>query len=187
MSECITMADFLRVSLTPVQRAELNGWARQRELSPRLRDRLEMVRLSDLGHSVAQIAATLGCHHTTVRRQLHAFQRGGLDELRPLPPKGRPPRLQSAHLAALEQLLDAAAAGGAGPASRTWTLPQLCAWLDEQFQVRISGPRLSVVLKARHFRWKRTKRSVQHHQRDPELQAAKAADLETLISRAGGH
>lgn len=174
------MADLLRVSLTPAQRAELNASARQRDLSPRLRDRLEMVRLSDLGHSVEQIAAALGCHHTTVRRQLHAFQRSGFDGLRPIPPKGRPPRLQPAHVAALEQLLDEAAAGG--PTSRTWTLPQLCAWLDEQFRVQLSGPRLSVLLKERHFRWKRTKRSVQHQQRDPELQARKAADLETLIS-----
>lgn len=174
------MADFLRVSLTPAQRAELNQLARQRDLSPRLRDRLEMVRLSDLGHSVEQIASSLGCHHTTVRRQLHAFQHGGLAALWPVRPKGRPPRLRPAHLVALEHLLDEAAAGGA--ASRTWTLPQLCAWLEEQFHVRLSSNRLSVVLKERRFRWKRTKRSVQHHQRDPELQAAKAADLETLIS-----
>ena len=179
------MADLLRVSLTPAQRAELNVWARQRELSVRLRDRLEMVRLSDLGHSVEQIASALGCHHTTVRRQLHAFQRGGLAALRPIPPQGRPPRLQPTHLAALEHLLDEAAAGG--PASRTWTLPQLCAWLDEQVHVQISGNRLSVILKERHFRWKRTKRSVQHHQRDPQLQAAKAADLETLISGGCPH
>ncbi len=185
MRECIAMAEFLRVSLTPAQRAELNAWARQRELPSRLRDRLEMVRLSDLGHSVEQIAAALGCHHTTVRRQLHAFRRGGLPALRPVPPAGRPARLRPEHLAALEAELDRAAAGG--PEARTWTLPQLCAWLNERFQVPISGPRLSVLLKERHFRWKRTKRSVQHHRRDPELQAAKAADLETLISGPGRH
>ena len=179
------MADLLGVSLTPAQRAELIGWARQRERSPRLRDRVEMVRLSDLGHSVEQIATTLGCHHTTVRRQLHAFQHGGWEALRPISPKGRPSRLQPVHLAALERELDRAAAGG--PEARTWTLPQLCAWLDEQYQVRISGPRLSVLLKERRFRWKRTKRSVRHHQRDPELQAAKAADLETLISGTTRH
>ena len=180
-----TTTEPLRVCLTPEQRAELNRLARQRELAPRLRDRLEMVRLSDLGQSARQIAAALGCHHQTVRRHLHAFRRGGFAALPGVPPKGRPPRLRAEHLAALECLLDEAASGG--PTARTWTLPQLCAWLDEQFQVRISGPRLSVVLKARHFRWKRTKRSVQHHQREPELQAAKAADLETLIAGAGGH
>lgn len=177
------MADLVRVSLTPAQRAELNQWARQRELSPRRRDRLEMVRLSDLGHAVEQIARSLSCHHTTVRRQLHAFQHGGLAALQPVPPRGRPPRLRPEHLAALEAERDRAAAGG--PDARTWTVPQLGAWLDEQYHVHISGPRLSVLLKERHFRWKRTKRSVRHHQRDPELQAAKAADLETLISGAG--
>jgi transposase len=179
------MTNHLRVSLTPAQRAELNHQARQRDLPPRLRDRLEMVRLSDLGHSVEQIAATLGCHHTTVRRHLHAFQRGDLAALPSPPPKGRPPRLKPEHLAALEQLLDEAAAGG--DQARTWTLPQLCAWLDEQFRIHISGNRLSVLLKERHFRWKRTKRSVRHHQRDSDLQARKAADLETLISGPGRH
>lgn len=178
------IADLLRVELTPEQRAELNRLARQRELAPRLRDRLEMVRLSDLGQSVRQIAATLGCHHQTVRRHLHAFLAGGFAALPSPPPKGRPPRLKPEHLVALEQLLDEAATGGEH--ARTWTLPQLCAWLDEQFQVQISGPRLSVLLKERHFRWKRTKRSVRHKQRDPDLQARKTADLETLISGASG-
>lgn len=183
MKDGLRMSDLLRVSLTPAQRAELQQWARRRELAPRLRDRLEMVRLSDLGQSVNQIAARLGCHQRTVRRHLHAFQRGGFAALPSPPPPGRPPRLQPEHLAALERLLDEAAAGG--PNARTWTLPQLCAWLDEQFQVRISGPRLCVLLKKRRFRWKRTKRSVRHKQRDPDLQARKTADLETLISGAG--
>jgi transposase len=180
------MADLLRVCLSPEQRAELNRRARQRELSPRLRDRLEMVRLSDLGQSVRQIAATLGCHHATVRRHLRAFRRGGFAALPSPPPRGRPPRLTAEHLAALERLLDEAAGGG--PAARTWTLPQQCAWLAEQYQIPISGSRLSVLLKARHFRWKRTKRSVRHKQADPALRARKVADLETLISTAArGH
>lgn len=182
MSHGITgaTADLLRVELTPEQRTELNRLARQRELAPRLRDRLEMVRLSDLGQSVRQIAAVLGCHHQTVRRYLHAFQSGGFAALPSPPPKGRPPRLRAEHLAALERLLDEAAAGG--EQARTWTLPQLCAWRHESFGIRISGPRLSVLLKERRFRWKRTKRSVRHKQRDPALQARKTADLETLIS-----
>jgi transposase len=149
-------------------------------VAPRLRDRLEMVRLSELGESVRQIAAVLGCHHQTVRRHRHAFQRGGFAALPGVPPKGRPPRLRPEHLAALERLLDDAAAGGEH--ARTWTLPQGGAWLAEQFQVQISGSRLSVLLKERHFRWKRTKRRVRHQPRDPALQACKTADLETLIS-----
>jgi hypothetical protein len=52
--------------------------------------------------------------------------------------------------------------------------------------VRISPDRLSRQLRARHFRWKRTKRSLQHKAK-PEQQAQKAADLQTLptFARAG--
>jgi hypothetical protein len=35
-------------------------------------------------------------------------------------------------------------------------------------------------LRARKFRWKRTKRSVRHKQRDPDLQRRKQAELEVL-------
>lgn len=58
----------IRVCLTPAQRTALHQRARARVVAPRLRDRLEMVRLSDLGWTVPQIAAYLDCHHQTVRK-----------------------------------------------------------------------------------------------------------------------
>ena len=57
-----------RVALTPEQRAELQRRARQRVLAPALRDRLEMIRLSDLGWSVPRIARALDRHEQTVRK-----------------------------------------------------------------------------------------------------------------------
>ena len=57
-----------RVALTPEQRAELQRRARERVLAPALRDRLEMIRLSDLGWSVPRIARALGRHEQTVRK-----------------------------------------------------------------------------------------------------------------------
>jgi len=50
------MPKIIRLTLTPEQRAELQQRARERTIAPRLRDRLEMVRLSDLGWTVPQIA-----------------------------------------------------------------------------------------------------------------------------------
>jgi putative transposase len=168
-----------RISLTPEQRADLNRRARAREVAPRLRDRLEMVRLSDLGWSIPAVAASLGLHEQTVRKHVKAFLAGGFDALPDKPVPGRPATLTEAHLDAVERLLDEAAARG-----ESWTLPRLAGWLRRTRGVVISPERLGVRLRDRDFRWKRTKRSVRHKQSDPELQARAAAHLERLNARA---
>lgn len=168
------MAIGFRIELTPGQRAELHRRARERVVPPRLRDRLEMVRLSDLGWSVPKIAAYLGAHEQTVRRCVKAFLGGGFAALPDRPRPGRPPTLTAAHLAAVERHLDAAAARG-----ETWTAPRLAAWLAGTHGVRIDSEYLAARLRARKFRWKRTKRSVRH-KADPDLQARAKADLEVL-------
>jgi transposase len=169
------MPKIIRVSLTPAQRAELQRRTHQRFLPPRRRERLEMVRLADRGWTTPQIAQHLGRHEQTVRKYLKAFLANGFDALGDRPVPGRPPRLTPTQVAALEQLLDESAASG-----RTWTVPQLVAWLHEQHGVTLSPGRLRVLLRTRRFRWKRTKRSLRHQQTDAALRAAKAADLEVL-------
>lgn len=133
-----------------------------------------MVRLSDLGWSVPRIAAYLRCHEQTVRKYVKAFLRDGFAALPDRPRPGRPPRLTVAHLEAVEARLDAAAAQG-----EAWTAPRLAGWLAETHQVRVDPEYLASRLRARRFRWKRTKRSVQH-KADPDLQAQARADLEVL-------
>jgi transposase len=169
------MPKIIRVSLTPEQRAELNRQARAETLAPRLRDRIEMIRLSDLGHTIPQIARALDQHEQTVRKYVKAFLAGGFAALPDAPRPGKPATLTGTHLAAVEQLLDEAAASG-----RMWTAPLLVRWLHDQFGITISEAWLSERLKARKFRWKRTQRSVRHKQKDPDLQAQKEADLEVL-------
>ena len=139
-----------------------------------------MVRLSDLDWSVPKIAADLRCHEQTVRKYVKAFLRGGFGALADRPPPGRPPTVGEAHLLAVEQVLDAAAARG-----ETWTAPQVADWLAQTHRVAITPAYPATRLRQRRFRWKRTKRSVRHKQlaaKDPTLQARKVADLETLIS-----
>jgi transposase len=171
-----------RVTLTPEQRADLQRRARERVIAPALRDRLEMLRLSDLGRSVPQIAGDLDRHEQTVRKYLKAFLAAeaaapgsGWAVLPDRPRPGRPPRLTEAHLRAVEQLLDEAAARG----ERTWTAPQLARWLEETHHVRVRPKYLGERLHQRKFRWKRTKRSV-HHKADSDRQAQAKADLAVL-------
>ncbi len=152
------MATGYRIRLTPEQREELYRRSRARVLPPRLRDRLEMVRLSDLAWSVPRIARALGCHEQTVRRTVKAFLAGGFDALPDRPRPGRPP---AAHR------------------GQTWTAPRLAAWLAEAHGVRVDAEYLASRLRRRKFRWKRTKRSVQH-KANPDLQAQATADLEVL-------
>ena len=136
-----------------------------------------MIRLSDLGWSVPKIAAALGRHEQTVRKYVKAFLAAGWAVLPDRPRPGRPPRLTAAHLAAVERLLDEAAARG----ERTWSAAQLARWLVETRGVRVCPSYLAQRLRQRRFRWKRTKRTVQH-EADPDRQAQAQADLAVLTS-----
>jgi transposase len=171
------MPKIIGVSLTPEQRTELNQRARARSLSPRMRDRLEMIRLSDMGQSVSQIAEALEVHEQTVRKYLKRFISQGMvfDALADAPIPGRPPVLTDEHLRALERLLDQSALEG-----RTWTCRTLAGWLREQFGIAIHPKYLSERLKSRKFRWKRTLRSLKHKHKDPQLQAEATQALGSL-------
>ena len=103
----------IRVVLTPAQHDELRTRTRAPGIAPRTRDRLEMIRLADAGWSVPRIARHLGAHEHTVRKYVKAFLAEGFEVLPDRPRPGRPPIITTAHLDALEMLLDA---GG-----RTWT------------------------------------------------------------------
>ena len=169
------MPKIIRVTLTPDQRDDLNERARRRDLPPQERERLEMIRLSHLGLTIPQIATHLDRHPQTVRRIISGFLDAGFAILPDQPRPGRPATLTEDVLAAVEQRLDADAAAG-----RTWTAPQVAAWRHEDYGVSITPGWLSDRLKARRFRWKRTQQSVRHKQRDPNLHAAKAAELEVV-------
>ncbi len=165
----------IRVELTPAQRDDLRARTRKPGIRPRTRDRLEMIRLADAGWTVPRIARHLGRHEQTVRTSVKAFLADGFDALPDRPRPGRPPVVTTAHLDALEDVIDA---GG-----RTWTTPQLVALLEREHGVRVHPDHLSRLLHARRFGWKRTKTSVAHQRRDAAVYDAKAADLAALKKR----
>ena len=59
--------------------------------------------------------------------------------------------------------------------------PRLRHWLATERGIQISTGRLGVLLRRERVRWKRTKQSVRHRQKDPILQDAAKAHLESLI------
>lgn len=165
----------IQVALTPAQHDELRARTREVGIRPRTRDRLEMVRLADAGWTVPRIARHLGCHEQTVRKYVKVFLADGFGALADRPRPGRPPVVTAAHLDALEGLLDAG--------NRTWTTPQLVAWLEREHGVRVHPDHLSRLLHARRFGWKRTVTSVAHQRRDPAGYDAKVLELDALKKR----
>jgi transposase len=162
----------IRVELNDEQREELRGRSHQRDVAPRTRDRLEMVRLADAGWSIPRIARHLGYHEQTGRQYIKRYLAGGFDQLPDKPHPGPRPKVTEEMLSALERRID--------ESDRTWTTPQLAQWLFDEFGVRVHPDHLARLLHRCRFRWKRTKRSVAHKRKDPDLQAAKEAELEVL-------
>ena len=90
------------LTVTAEQRAEVDAALRRRDLAPRLRERLEMVKGAALGQDEATIAAWVGRTPRTVRRWLGRFAAGGVAALADAPRPGRPPEADAAYPAALE-------------------------------------------------------------------------------------
>lgn len=160
-----------RVHLTEEQREEIHHRTRAADLKPRTRDRLEMVRLSDAGWRVPQIASHLRITPRRVRFWLKRFLEAGFDALSDQPHPGQRSRLTPALLEAVRQELERG--------DRTWTTRQLAAWLEEKHGVRFSRHHLGTLLRRARLSSRRTERDLDHKQ-DPEQVAVVTADLQTL-------
>lgn len=159
------------IQLTEEERAELHRRTRTSGLKPRTRDRLEMVRLADVGWTPPAIARHLRLTAAPVRTWLKKFIAGGFDALEDQPHRGRPSRLTPEHLAAVRALLD--------QADRTWTRAQLAAWLAEEHGTVLSADHLGRLLRRAGLSCRRTERTLRHKQ-DAAAVATFRADLETL-------
>jgi transposase len=157
-----------RVRLTDAQREELHRRAHEPGVMPRTRDRLEMVRLSDAGWSIPQIAVHVRICEKRVRHYIKAFLTAGFDALPDRPHLGQPSALTPAMEAAIRTELR--------KEERTWTAPQLAAWVDQQLGVQFTTDHLGRRLKRAGIAWKRTARSLQHKQKPAEV-AEKQAEM----------
>ena len=79
----------IRIHLDDTTRDQINALRREL-LTPRIRDRVEMVTLADAGWSAPRIARHLGYCGQTVRDLLRAFLARGLESLYPFR-SGPPP------------------------------------------------------------------------------------------------
>jgi transposase len=165
------------------QQATIEAVLRQRDLPPRQRERLEMVKAAWLGGDVATIARWSGRTRRTVRRWLRVFQQGGIPALADAPIPGRPPKADAAYLAALEHAITTPPRALRLPFD-VWTSRRLSAYLTETTGVRIVPGWLRVLLHRQRFACGRPKHTLDQLQ-DPEEVAACVAALRVAGGKSG--
>jgi transposase len=168
----------------PAQRATVEALLRARDLTPRERERLEMVKGAALGWDVPTIATWCGRAEATVRRWLGAFRDGGVTALADAPRAGRPRRADDGYLTALEAAVDAEPRA-LGQGFDVWTSARLSAYLAETTGTRIAPGWLRVLLHRQRFANGRPKHSVAHLQ-DPDEVAACEERLRAVGGKGDG-
>lgn len=161
--------------LSQEEREEVRAVLRRENLSPRVRERLEMVKAADLGHDLGEIALWSGRKPRTVRRWLGAFASGGTGALADAPRSGRPVVAGAAYLGALEETVETAPRE-LGLGFDVWTSERLSVHLARATGVRIAPGWLRVLLGRIRFACGRPKHTLSHL-RDPEEVGACQAEL----------
>ena len=158
--------------------AAVEAALRRRDLTPRRRERLEMVKAVALGYSLAEVARWSGRTERTVGRWLAAFAAGGVVAVADAPRAGRPPRADAAYLVALERAADTPPRT-LGLLFDAWTSDRLSAYLAETTGVRIAPGWLRALLARRRYRPGRPKHTLGHLQ-DPVARAACEQELQVV-------
>jgi putative transposase len=163
----------IRITLDDATRDELRS-LRRTALPARVRDRIEMVTLSDAGWSAPRIANHLGYHPQTVRDLLRSFLARGVAALYPFrsgpaPDTGRYGRITQA----LRELLGR---------RRTWTSGQLSRALAEH-GIDLGDRQVRRYLKRMGARYRRTGSTLRHKQDPAKAERARRV-LENLKAKA---
>ena len=169
--------------LTAGERAAVEAQLRRRDLAPRVRERLEMVKAAALGQDLGQIATWSGRSVPTVRRWLRAWARAGVAALADVPRPGRPARADTAYLGALDLTVETPPPVLGLPFD-VWTSARLSAYLAETTGVRIAPGWVRALLARRRFACGRPKHSMRHL-RDREEVALCEAEL-AVVGEKGG-
>jgi transposase len=181
----MTLGTDLTGPIDLAQRATIEALLRDRELTPRVRERLEMVKGAALGWDLTAIATWGGRTEATVARWLAAYRDGGGAALTDAPRGGRPRQADDAYLAALAAAVDADPRT-LGQGFDVWTSARLSAYLAATTGVRIVPGWLRVLLHRQRFANGRPKHSVAHLQDEAEV-AACAERLQAVGEKGGGH
>jgi len=173
----------IKIEVTEAQRQEVEELLRRRDLVPRQRERLEMVKAAGLGQDETTVARWSGRTPRTVRRWLTRFVEGGAAALVDAPRSGRPVEADAAYLAALDAAVETPPPTLGLPFD-VWTSPRLSAYLARERGVRIAPSWLRTLLTGRDYTDGRPTHTLTHLQ-DPAATAACAQTL-TAVEKRGG-
>jgi transposase len=171
-------------ALTAEQRVAVEATLRRRDLTPRVRERLEMVKAVALGHDLASITRWSGRSARTVRRWVERFAAGGVATLADAPRPGRPAVADAAYRRAAEAALEAGPRALGLPFD-VWTSDRLVAYLEQQTGGRIAPGWLRALLRRWDYVCGRPKHTLKHLQ-DPVAVAACVEGLATTAGKSGG-
>ena len=172
------------IAVGVAERLAVEAVLRRRDVAPRVRERLEMVKAAALGQDVAGIARWSGRTPETVRHWLGRFRTGGIAALTDAPRPGRPPKADAAYLVALEAAVETSPRTLGLPFD-VWTSARLSAYLLEQTGTRIAPGWLRVLLHRQRFACGRVKQTLDHLQDPAEVAACEEA-LRVAGEKGGG-
>ncbi|CAN5197620.1 hypothetical protein BH23CHL1_BH23CHL1_23980 [soil metagenome] len=172
------------IDLSEDERTAIQEMVQQRELSPRVRERLEMVKAAALGQDLAMIAVWSGRSIETVRHWLGRYRAGGILALSDAPRSGRPVKAHAAYLAALEQAVTTPPTDLELPFD-VWTSARLSAYLADETGVAIAPGWLRALLARQRFACGRPKHTLAHLQ-DADEVAVCTAELAEVEKKGGG-
>jgi transposase len=153
----------IHIQLDDASRAELQS-LRRTPLAAAVRDRLEMLFLSDAGWSAPRIAAHLGYDPQTVRKVLHGWRQRGRAVLFPAKPGPEPDTARRDRI--LGHLTDLLGQ------ERTWTSAQLAEALRPH-GLTLGGRQVRRYLHHLRAGYRRTASTLQHKQDPAKLERAK--------------
>jgi transposase len=172
------------LEVTVAQRTAVEAALRRRDLTPRVRERLEMVKAAGLGQDLDEIAQWTGRTPETVRRWLAVFQAGGIVALADAPRQGRPPKADAAYRTALQTAV-ATPPRRVGLPFDVWTSERLSVSLAQQTGTRIAPGWLRVLLQRQRFVCGRPKHTLAQLQDAEEVAACQGALREAGGKRCG--
>ena len=131
----------LRIFLSAEEERTLRELRTVKTVPQRVKDRASMLRLSNQGMYVEDIATYFDCNKQTVRETIHRWQKLGLGGLWEAQGRGQKRRWQEEDLEYLEQCLK--------KEQRTYNSKQLAAKLAQDRKIKLSPDHLRRVLKKR--------------------------------------
>jgi transposase len=154
------------IRLTEEEDAQLREIEQDPYLKPKVRLRAQVLRLSNRGSNMKEIASYTGRSSASIARDFDRWSEQGLEGLAHGTAAGNPPRITRRMEAFMEEKLSEE------QEERTWNATQLAEVLKEEFGLEVSSEAVRQHLVSMGYSWKRT-RYVPNKAPDPEAHSEK--------------